>query len=102
MGFCGDVFEGAVAAIVIEDIFCGGQTLRAAHHGSAFPHAGGALTGSGRGREIEVDVVGDHEIEMAVAVVVDEGAAVAPGFAGASDAGFFADVGEGAVTIVVI
>src|SRR5271165_124972 len=39
---------------------------------------------------------------MAVAVVIDEGAAVAPGFAGACNAGFFADVGEGAVTIVMV
>ncbi len=39
---------------------------------------------------------------MAVAIVVDEGAAVAPGLAGARDAGFFAYVGEGAVAVVVI
>jgi len=39
---------------------------------------------------------------MAVAVVVDEGAAVAPGFAGAADACFFADVGERAIAVVVI
>src|ERR1700680_4059959 len=39
---------------------------------------------------------------MAVAVIIDEGAAVAPGFAGASDAGFFTDVGESAVAIVVV
>jgi hypothetical protein len=39
---------------------------------------------------------------MAVAVVVDKSAAGAPGFARACDAGFFADVGEGAVAIVVI
>ena len=39
---------------------------------------------------------------MAVAVVIDEGAASAPGFAGAGDAGFFADVGERAVAVVVV
>src|SRR6476620_1456502 len=39
---------------------------------------------------------------MAVAVVVDEGAAGAPGFAGAGDAGFLADVGEGTVAVVPI
>ena len=39
---------------------------------------------------------------MAVAIVVDEGAAVAPGFSRAANAGFFADIGEGAVAVVVI
>src|SRR5579859_7222433 len=39
---------------------------------------------------------------MAVAVVVYEGAAVAPGFAGACDAGFFADVGKCALAVVAI
>src|SRR6266849_3117468 len=40
--------------------------------------------------------------ESAVAVVVHESAAGAPGFAAAGDVCFFADVGEGAVSIVVI
>src|SRR5580692_9363885 len=39
---------------------------------------------------------------MAVAVVVDERAAVAPSFSRACDPSFFADVGEGAVAIVVV
>ena len=102
VGFFGDVFKGAVAVVVIENIFCSGQSLRAAHHGDAFPHTGGAIAGSRGGGEIEVHIVGDHEVEMAIAVVIDEGAAVAPGFAGASDARFFAYVGESAVAVVVI
>src|SRR4029077_256887 len=36
----GDVFEGSIAAIVVEDIFCAGQALRSAHYGRAFPDAG--------------------------------------------------------------
>src|SRR5213593_3069109 len=39
---------------------------------------------------------------MAVAVVVDEGAAGVPAFAGAGDAGFFADVSERAIAVVVV
>src|SRR5580692_4430764 len=39
---------------------------------------------------------------MAVAVVVDERAAVAPSFSRACDASFFAYVGEGAVAVVVV
>src|SRR5580700_3027843 len=39
---------------------------------------------------------------MAVAVIVDEGAAIAPGFAGTCDASFFGDVGESAIAVIVI
>src|SRR5580704_8334549 len=39
---------------------------------------------------------------MAVAIVVDEGAAIAPGLAGPRYTGFIAYVGESAVVIVVI
>jgi hypothetical protein len=60
VGFCADVFESAVAAVVIENVFCGRETLRAAHYGDAFPDAGSAIAGSGCGGEIEVDVVGDY------------------------------------------
>ncbi len=48
-----------------------------------------------------MDVVGDDEIEFAVAVVVDEGAAGAPLFAGACDSGLLGYFFEGAVALVV-
>src|SRR5271167_4017890 len=99
MRFCADVFEGAVTAVVVENICCGGESLWAAHDRDAFPDAGGALTGSGCGGEIEVDIVGDHYIEVAIAIVVDEGAAVAPGLAGTRDPCFFAYVGECSVAV---
>jgi hypothetical protein len=60
-----------------------GEAARAAHDGDAFPHAAGAGAGFGSGGEIEVDVVGDDQVELAVAVIVDEGAASAPLLAGA-------------------
>ena len=101
-GFGGDIFESAVAKIVIKDIFRPRQATRAAHHRHAFPHAGGPLAGSGRGGQIEIDVVGDEQIELAVAVVVDKSAPGAPGFSVAGNFGFLADVGEGAVSVVVV
>ena len=55
-----------------------------------------------RGLEVHVDVVGDEEIELAVAIVVNEGAAGAPARFLAGDARLFADVGEGAVAVVVV
>ena len=48
-----------------------------------------------------MNVVGDGEIEFAVAVVVDEGAACAPLLAGASDSGLLGYLFEGAVALVV-
>ena len=39
---------------------------------------------------------------MAVAIVIDEGAPGAPGFAVAGHAGFFADIGEATVAVVVV
>ncbi len=51
-------------------------------------------------KEVGGGVVGDEEIEEAV--VVDVGGDGAPGFAGIiGDAHFLADVGEGAVAVVV-
>ncbi len=101
VGFGGDVLEGAVAAIVVENVFRRGQSARAAHHRRALPDARGTISRRGRGREIEVNVIRNDEIELAVTIVVHEGAAAAPGFARASDAGFVGDIGEDAVIVVV-
>ncbi len=49
---------------------------------------------------VVVDVAGDEEIEPAVAVVVAPGGAGGP--VAERDAGFFGDVGEGAVVVVVV
>ena len=100
--FRGDVFEFSVSQIVIKNVFRPWQAARTAHDRHAFPDAGRAFARGGGGGEIEVHVVGDHQVEMAVAIVIDEGAAGAPGFSGAGDAGLLADIGEGAVAVVVI
>ena len=49
---------------------------------------------------IEVDIAGDEEVEAAVAVVVAPGCPGRPIAEG--DAGFFSDVGEGSIMIVVV
>ncbi len=97
-----NVFKHAVAKIVIEDIFRPRQAARAAHDGNTLPHAGRPLARRKSGGRIKVDVVGHDQIELAVAIIVDEGAARAPGFAAARDMRFFADVGERAIAIVVV
>ena len=48
-----------------------------------------------------MDVVGDGEVELAVAVVVDEGAAGAPFLASAGDAGLLGYFLEGPIALVV-
>src|SRR5437868_15116126 len=100
VGFRGDVLEGAVAAIVIENVLRAGKSAGAAHHGHSFPHAGRTLAGSWRGRKVEVDVVGDHEIEVAVAIVVNPRAPRAPRLAGPSYARSLGHLGENAVLIM--
>ena len=54
------------------------------------------------GLEVEVDVVADEEVEVAVLVVVEEGAAGVPAQAVLEEAGLFGDVGEGAVAVVAV
>ncbi len=82
-----DVFELSSAEVVVEDVRCAREATGAAHDGTPFQMQPEVWPGSRRVGEVEVYVVGDGEVEFAVAVVVDEGAARAPLFAGAGDAG---------------
>ncbi len=96
----GDVLEGSVAAVMVEDVFRAWESAGAAHYGHSLPHAGRTLTGSGDGRKVEVNVVGDHEIEVAVTVVVNPRAPCAPRLAGPSYTGFLRYLGEDSILIV--
>ena len=86
---------------MVEDVGGVLEAARAAHDGHAFPDAAEALSGRGDLVEIEVDVVGDGDVELAVAIVVDEGAAGAPLLAGAGDPGFAGYLAKRAVALVV-
>src|SRR5690348_12484986 len=101
MRFGGDVFEAAISAIVVKDVLGCFQAAGAAHHGHAFPQAGGTLAGLGRIGQVGIHVVGNQQVKLAVAVVVHEGATRPPGFAVAGHPGLFANLGEGAVIVVV-
>ncbi len=78
--FSGDVGEGAVAVVVVEDVLAAVEAGRAAGDLHAFVGAAGGF-GQRGGLDVEVDVVGDEEIEVAVLVVVEEGAAGVPALA---------------------
>ena len=100
--FDGDVFEFAVTEIAIKDVGRPFEAARPAHDGHALPHTTGGLAWLGHVLNVEVDVVGDGDVEFAIAVVVDEGATCPPLLAGAGDAGLLRNLAEAAVAFVVI
>jgi hypothetical protein len=51
--------------------------------------------------EVEVHIVGDGEVEFAVAIVINEGTAGAPLFSCSGDAGLLGHLFEGAIALVV-
>jgi hypothetical protein len=87
---------------VVEGVTGRRQAVGAAPDGHAFPVAVGTAAGFGDAGGVEIDVVGDEDIEQAVAVVVDEGAAGAPAIAGDGKAGARGDVLEFAVAEVAV
>src|SRR5882762_27949 len=60
VSFGGDVFEGAVAKIVVKNVFRPGQSARPAHDRNTFPHARRPLARRKSGGGIKIDVVGDE------------------------------------------
>ncbi len=71
-------------------------------HCDVLEHAVFVLAGFLRAANVKVQVVRHKQIELAVAVVIDPSAARAPTGAICSHAGFFGDIRESAVPIVVI
>src|SRR4051794_32217271 len=96
-----DVFELSVTEIAEERVWGVGEPAGTAHDCDPLPHASRTCARLRGGGEVEVNVIGDEDIELAIAVVVDEGAAGAPLFAGSGGAGLFGDVAEGAMALVV-
>src|SRR6266478_348515 len=74
----------------------------AAVHRDILEHAVFVLAGFLCAANVEIEVIRYEQIELAVAVVVDPSAARAPTGAICSHAGFFGDIRESAVPIVVI
>ena len=103
--FSRNVGERAVAVVVEQDVLAALQPGRAAGHHQSLVQARARFR-HGRGLRIEVDVVGDEQIEVAVAVVIDESAAGVPAVQPLSrcrgDAGLSRDVRERAVAVVVL
>ena len=98
----GDIGKGAVAVVVKERMEAGREAARTAVHPHVPEHAVLVLSGLRRAVRIEIEVVGDEQVEPAVAVVVDPGAARAPMRPILADAGFLGHIGERAVPVVVV
>ena len=76
-GLLGDIGERAVAVVVKQDVLAALQPGRpAGHHQSLVQAVAGFRQRRGLG--VEVDVVGDEQVEVAVAIVVDKRAAGVP------------------------
>src|SRR6266702_137972 len=96
-----NVFEAALAKIVIERISAARQTPWPAKDSNALPQAAGVFA-RGRGVcKVEVRIVRNDQIELPIPIVIHEGAAGAPGLSVACHAGFFRHLFESAVAVVV-
>ncbi len=85
---------------MIERVSGAFQAARPALYIQPTERADGEFAEAGQAVEMEVDVVGDHQVDEAVVVVVAEGRA--GGIAIVAHAGFGRDVGKCAVAIVAI
>src|SRR5437868_2705067 len=71
-------------------------------HRDPLPVAIGFGAGLRRRLQIELQVIGDEQIEKAVAVVIDESAPGAPLWFAGKQTSLFGDIGEGAVAIIAV
>ncbi len=97
-----DIRKSAVAAIAVENVRAASETLRAAGNGNVVVVAVACLARLGSAGEIEIHVVRDEQVEVAVAVIIQKTASCAPRITVPGNAGLFRHVGECAVAIVVI
>src|SRR5438132_8065291 len=90
----GDVFKRSMAQIVVENVLRPRQSARAAHDRYSFPHASGSFSRRGGIGEIEINVIGDHQVEETVAVIIHESAPSAPSFARTCHSRLLCDFGK--------
>ncbi len=100
-GLLGDIGKGAVAVVVVQDVFAAIEARRTARDLHAFVGAPGGLR-QRRGLDVEVDVIGDEEIKVAVTVVVEKRTAGVPALPALDEAGLCGDIREGAIAVVLV
>ena len=85
---------------MVQNIFPRRQPRRPACDDQAFVRAGARLR-KRRGLQIEIDVVADEEVEVAIAIVIEESAAGVPTQLRLKQPGLGGRVGEGPIAVVV-
>jgi hypothetical protein len=68
----------------------------------ALPIAVSARTGAGYVIEIELEIVRDEQVEMAIAIVIEEGAAGTPSGFGVDETRFASDIFKGTVSQIAV
>src|SRR5207302_3949029 len=80
----------------------GRKTARAAIYGYAFPGAVRVFTGLGQLFECCVEIVGYKQVQRAVVVIVDPGAAGAVARGGLAQSGLVGHIRERSIAVIVI
>src|SRR5579862_2085805 len=100
---CGrDIAEGAIAIVVIERACLSNEPARAAIYCQTAKHAVGVGTRVKSRLERKIHIMGNKEIKLSVAVVIEEGASGTPAFGVTGDIRFAAHFGKGAVAVVTV
>src|SRR5581483_7153817 len=97
-----DIGKGSVPAVAIQNIGAAGVTQRSAGDRNIVVAAIDGLAGLWRPRRIEVYVIGDKQIELSVAVIIQKTASCAPPVFRSRYAGLFGNICEGSIPIIVI
>src|SRR5580765_5006274 len=101
MSLGGDVFERALPLIVVENVFRARQSAGTAHDRHALRHASGFRSRRGSIGKIEINVIGDHQVEETVAVIIHESAPRSPSFARTCHSRLFRYFSEDSGLVVV-
>src|SRR5438874_10037307 len=100
-GFRRNIGERPVSIVAVEHIRVAGQTARATHHWNPLPLAHGRIVAAGILCGIKLDVVADKQVEMTVAIEIEECASGSPANLRIMDSRFVGNVGKRAVAVVV-
>src|SRR5215471_9898824 len=96
-----DISESAVTVVVIKDIAAAFQTRRPASHHDALVEARSGFR-HWSCFQIQINVVGNEQVQMTITIVVHEGASSIPAGAFPAYTGFIGNVSKSSVAVIVI
>src|SRR6266849_5088651 len=101
MSLGGNIHEGPVTAILIQNILRARQTTWSAHHRHALPNARTSLARGWSSGQIESHIICHHQVEATVTIVVNESTPGTPGLSRSCYASLFGHFGENAMVIMI-